>query len=79
MNNLELPDRIDLLKRDRKDTRGHGLKLRRDNYRRDFKKNSSHHRVIDIWNGLDREVVCVKSTYNFKRKSDTVRYSDGTS
>ncbi|MPC76801.1 hypothetical protein E2C01_071233 [Portunus trituberculatus] len=27
MNNQELPNRIDLLKRDRRDTRGHGLKL----------------------------------------------------
>ncbi|MPC79652.1 putative multidrug resistance-associated protein [Portunus trituberculatus] len=54
---LELPDRIDLLKRDRRDTRGHELKLRKDNYRRDFKKNSFPHRVIDISNGLDREVT----------------------
>ena len=35
MNNMELPDRMDLLKRD---TRGHGLKHRKDNYRRDQEK-----------------------------------------
>ncbi|MPD00204.1 hypothetical protein E2C01_095662 [Portunus trituberculatus] len=63
---MELPDRIDQLKRDRRDTRGLGLKLRKDNYRRDFNKNSFPHRVINIWNGLDREVVRAKSIHDFK-------------
>ncbi|MPD06048.1 hypothetical protein E2C01_101828 [Portunus trituberculatus] len=49
MNNMELPDRINLLKRDRRDRRGHGLKLRKDNYKRDFKKNNFLHRVIDTY------------------------------
>lgn len=41
-------------------------KDKKDNYRRDPKKNSFPHRVIDVWNGLQEVVVHSKSMNNFK-------------
>ena len=78
MKNMEVLDRENLLNWDMRDSRRHGKKLRKDNYRRDFKKNSFPHRTVDIWNGLDREVVCAKTIHDFKIKLDNTRYRDGT-
>ena len=30
-------------------------KLKKDNYRRDVKRNSFPHRVVDVWNNLDEK------------------------
>ncbi|XP_076059106.1 uncharacterized protein LOC143035878 [Oratosquilla oratoria] len=42
MKGMEVLDREDLLKWDKRKTRGHEKKLKKDSYRRDLKKNSSH-------------------------------------
>ena len=80
MKNMEVLDQENLLNWDMRDSRGHGKKLRKDNYRRDFKKNSFPHRTVDMWNGLDREVVCAKTIHDFKIKLDnTIQRRDLTS
>ena len=78
MKNMEVLDREDLLKWETRNTRGHGRKLRKDNYRRNLKKNSFPHRVVDVWNNLDKTIVCAKTIHEFKTKLDNVRYRDGT-
>ena len=78
MKNMETLDREDLLNWDTRESRGHGKKLRKDNYRRDMKKNSFPHRVVDVWNGLDKGVVWAEMIQNFKVKLDKTRYRDGT-
>ena len=57
MKDMEVLDREDLLKWETRNTRGHGRKLRKDNYRRNLKKNSFPHRVVDVWNNLDEAIV----------------------
>ena len=71
-------DREDLLKWETRNTRGHGKKLRKSNYRRDLKKNSFPHRVVDVWNNLDETIVCAKTIHDFKTNLDNARYKDGT-
>ena len=77
-HNMEIPDRGDLLKWNKRDTRGQGMKLEKDMYRRDLKRNSFPHRVVDVWNGLDESVVCAKTINQFKANLDQTRYRDGT-
>ena len=77
MENMEVLDRQDLLIWDKRNTRGHKRKLK-DNYRRNLKKNSFPHRVVDVWNNLDKTTVCAKTIHEFKTKLDNVRYRDGT-
>lgn len=50
----------------------------KDNYRRDVNMNSFPHRVVDVWNGLDKEVVCAKTIHDFNTKLDKKRYRDRT-
>lgn len=78
MMGMEELDREDLINWDTRDTRGHGKKIRWDSYRRDFKKNSFPYRAIEVWNGLQKEVVHAKSISEFKVKLDNERYRDGT-
>ena len=78
MKDMEVLDREDLLKWETRNTRGHGRKLRKENCRRDLKKNSFPHRVVDVWNNLDKSVVCAKTIHEFKSKLDNARYGDGT-
>ena len=78
MKGKECLDREDLLKMDRGKTRGHAMKLKKDNYRRDLKKNSFPHRVIDICNKLDEEIVCANTIQQFKNKLDLARYKNGS-
>ena len=59
-------------------TRGHGKRLKKENCRRDIKKYSFPHRVVDTWNGLSEDVVNAGSVHNFKDKLDKTRYKDGT-
>ena len=61
-----------------RETRGYGKKLEKDNYRRDIKKNSFPHRVVDAQNGLDRDEVYTETIQNFKIKLDKRGYRDGT-
>ena len=64
----------ELLRLDGINTRGHNKKLRKDQYRRDIKKYSFPHRVIDIWNGLHEEIVNAANIRSFKAKLDKARY-----
>ncbi|XP_076047502.1 uncharacterized protein LOC143029047 [Oratosquilla oratoria] len=57
MKGMEILDRDDLLKWDRKETRGHEKKLKKDSYRGDLKKNSFPHRVTDVLNKLIGETL----------------------
>ena len=63
MKNMEILDREDLLIWDTRNTRGHEKKLKKDNYRRDVKRNSFPHRVVDVWNNLDEKLVCAKTIH----------------
>ena len=78
MKNMEILEREDLLNWETRNTRGHGRKLRKDNYRRNLKKNSFPHRAVDVWNILDETVECGKTIHEFKTNLDTTRYRDGT-
>ena len=78
MKNMEILGQDDLLDWDTRESRGHGKKLRKDNYRRDVKRNSFPHRVLDVWNELDEEVVCAETIHDFKTNLDKMRYRDGT-
>ena len=78
MKGIEELDRDDLITWDTRVTRGHGKKIKRDFYRRDMKKNSFPHRVLEAWNGLQSEVVHAESISEFKVKLDNERYKDGT-
>ncbi|MPD03089.1 hypothetical protein E2C01_098708 [Portunus trituberculatus] len=62
---------------DCKTARGHGLKLKKGFRKRDVKKYSFPHRVVNNWNELDEEVVMAGIVHNFKKKFDK-RYRDRT-
>ena len=57
-------------------TRGHSIKLKKDNYRRDIKKYSFPHRIVNKWNELSEEIVKAKTVHAFKKKLDN-RYREG--
>ena len=77
VNGLEEVDE-NLLKLDVRSTRGHGRRLKKENCRRDIKKHSFPHRVVDKWNGLREDIVEAVSVHSFKAKLDRIRYRDGT-
>ena len=78
MMNKDYVDRDDLLVWDTRETRGRGRKVKKSTCRRDIEWKSSPPRSVDIWNGLDKEVVQAKSISAFKEKLDKSRYGDGT-
>ena len=43
---------------------------------RDIKKYSFPYRTLDIWNGLNGEIVNANNIYNLKEKLDKIRYGD---
>ena len=65
---VENLDREDLCVRSERETRGHGKKLRATTCRRDVKKFSFPNRSIELWNGLEEEVVCARNIHDFKEK-----------
>lgn len=67
----------DLLKRDTRATRGHGKKLKKERCIRDKKKYSFPHRTVDLWNGLDEDIVNAESVHCFKARLDKARYQGG--
>ena len=77
INGLEEVDENFLIL-DERNTRGHGRKLRKESCRRDKKKYSFPHRVVDVWNGLSKSVVDAQSVHGFKAELDRTRYRDGT-
>ena len=76
VNGMEDVDEEDFLPLDTRSTRGHGLKLKKENCRRDIKKYSFPHRVVNKWNELSEEVVKAGSVHALKKKLDK-RYRDG--
>ena len=71
-------DREDLLVWDTRETRGHGRKVKKSTCRRDMEMKSFPQGSVDIWNGLDQEVVQAKSITAFKDKLDKSRHGDRT-
>ena len=61
---------------DTRSTRGHSMKLMKDICRRDIKKYSFPHRIVNKWNELSEETVKAKTVHAFKEKLDN-RYRDG--
>ena len=77
VNGLEEVDG-EIFKLDERNTRGHGKRLKKMNCKKDIKKYSFPHRVVDIWNGLSEDVVNAINIHSFKTKLDETRYRDGT-
>lgn len=71
-------DRNDLVTRDLRSARGHGMKIKMEMCRRDVKKNSFPQRTVAVWNKLGRDVVEAKTIHTFKDRLDLSRYGDGT-
>ena len=71
-------DKEDLFSWDTRATRGHGVKLKKTNCRRDIKKYSFPYRTVDAWNSLDKDTVLAKTIHDFKYKLDCKRYGDRT-
>ena len=67
----------DLLKFDIGTTRGHSKKLKKERCLKDVKKYSFPHRVIDMWNGLEEEIVSAISVNKFKAELDKLSRRDG--
>ena len=55
--------------------RGHNKRIRKERFRRDIKKFSFPHRVVDVWNGLPSKLVDAVSVHSFKEQLDLTRYS----
>ena len=75
---MEKLDREDLISRDEGITRGHRFKLKKTRCLKDVKKDSFPYRCIDVWNGLDEEVVDAANVHTFKSRYDKCCYGDGT-
>ena len=77
LNGLEEVER-NFLKLDERNTRGHRKKLKKEICRKDIKKYSFPHRIVDTWNGLSENVINANNVHSFKAKLDETRYRDGT-
>ena len=75
VNGMENVDREAFLTLDTRRTRGHSMKLKKDVCRRDIKKYSFPHRIVNKWNELSEEIVKAKTVHAFKRKLDN-KYRD---
>ena len=51
-------------------TRGHTLKLVKPRCHLDIRKFSFAHRVVDMWNSLDDDIVACDSINGFKNRID---------
>jgi hypothetical protein len=52
-------------------TRGHDLKLAKDNFRISARQNFITNRIFDVWNYLPVEVVTSKTLLGFKSRYDS--------
>ncbi len=73
MMSTDYVDKKGLLLWDTRKTRGHGRMLKKSTCRRDIKMKCFPQISVDIWNGLDNEVVLAKSISVFKEKLDKSR------
>jgi len=58
-------------------TRGHCLKLIKPRCHLDIRKYSFAHRIVDIWNSLDEDIIACDSINGFKGKIDRFLYGRG--
>ena len=80
VNHIDKIDKQDLvvLKKDDGRMRGHSKRIRKRQCLRDTKKYSFPHRTVDVWNGLNEEIVTAASVQKFKEMLDIYRYGDRT-
>ena len=72
-------DRDDLIVREeRRELRGHSKKLRKGTCLKDIKKYSFPYRSVDMWNGLNKDIVEAGSVHQMKERLDRCRSGDGT-
>ena len=56
-------------------SRGHSLKIRKQFSRGNCRVFSFANRCVDVWNGLDSEIVFASSLSNLKKKFKDVDFS----
>ncbi len=79
MKGMEDLDRDDLMITwDTRNTRPQDKMVKNYFCRRDIKKKSFPHRVVDVWNGQKKELVQAETISECKAKLDIERYRDGT-
>lgn len=75
---MEKLDREELFIWVTRSARGHGKRFKKEVCRSDISKYSFPQRNMDIWNGLDGDIVHANSGGEFKKGLDEKRYGDGT-
>ena len=58
-------------------TGGHGSKLFKPRCHLDIRKYSFAHRIVDIWNSLDDNIIACDSINGFKGKTNKFLYGRG--
>ncbi|MGE5822757.1 MAG: reverse transcriptase domain-containing protein [Nitrososphaerota archaeon] len=58
-------------------TRGHSLKLFKSGHRLVCKEFAFSHRIINVWNRLDEEIIACDSVNSFKSRIDKFLYGQG--
>ncbi|MPC99772.1 hypothetical protein E2C01_095208 [Portunus trituberculatus] len=71
-------DKEDSLVWDSRNTRGHGMKLKKTMCRREMREYSFPNRSIEIWNNLNETVVQAINISDFKAKLDDYRHGNRT-
>ena len=59
-------------------TRGHTKQLGKGRCLNNIKKYSFPHRNVEVWNGLNEEVISAHNVHQLKERLDKCRYGDGT-
>ena len=73
---MENVDREAFLTLDTRRTKGHSMRLKKDNCRRDIKKYSFPHRIVNKWKELSEAAVKAKTVHAFNEKLGN-GYRDG--
>ncbi len=76
MKGMEDLDRDDLIIWDTRNTKGHDERIKKKSCRRDIKKKSFPHSLVDVWNGLKEELVQSEKISKFKAKLDIERVTE---
>ena len=69
-------DIVIMVANETKHTRRHSRKIEKSQCSGDVKKFSFPHRTVDVWNGLNEEIVEADSMHTFKNKLDKFRNGD---